>query len=196
MPGPRRLYAVLAGVALAASPVVVAATPAAAATTSVALVGSLQSELGCPEDWQPDCSDTELARVGDTTAYVATFDLPAGTFEFKVALNDSWAVNDGAGGVLDGPNIPLVLEGQARLRFTYDHLSHVISFTPEGLTQGSPPADAELADDSLRSSLTRERFYFVMADRFANGSTANDEGGLTGGPLTTGFDPTHKGFYH
>ena len=35
-----------------------------------------------------------------------------------------------------------------------------------------------------------------MADRFANASTANDKGGLTGGPLTTGFDPTAKGFYH
>ena len=35
-----------------------------------------------------------------------------------------------------------------------------------------------------------------MADRFANGSTANDRGGLTGGRLATGFDPTHKGFYH
>ena len=35
-----------------------------------------------------------------------------------------------------------------------------------------------------------------MADRFANGTTANDKGGLTGGPLTTGFDPTNKGFYH
>ena len=58
------------------------------------------------------------------------------------------------------------------------------------------PADRGLAEDSLRSPLTRERFYFLMADRFANGSTANDAGGLTGGPLTTGFDPTHKGFYH
>ena len=28
---------------------------------SVALVGSLQSELGCPGDWQPECADTELA---------------------------------------------------------------------------------------------------------------------------------------
>jgi glycosidase len=35
-----------------------------------------------------------------------------------------------------------------------------------------------------------------MADRFANGDTANDTGGLTGGPLQTGFDPTDKGFYH
>ena len=48
----------------------------------------------------------------------------------------------------------------------------------------------------MREALTEERFYFVMADRFANGDPANDEGGLEGGPLETGFDPTNKGFYH
>jgi glycosidase len=36
----------------------------------------------------------------------------------------------------------------------------------------------------------------VLPDRFENGDTANDRGGLTGDRLTTGFDPTHKGFYH
>lgn len=41
-----------------------------------------------------------------------------------------------------------------------------------------------------------EVIYFVLPDRFENGDTANDRGGLKGGPLTTGFDPTHKGFYH
>ena len=35
-----------------------------------------------------------------------------------------------------------------------------------------------------------------MTDRFANGDTANDEGGLTGDRLATGFDPTDKGFYN
>ena len=35
-----------------------------------------------------------------------------------------------------------------------------------------------------------------MADRFANGDTGNDNGGLVGGRLETGFDPTDKGFYH
>ena len=35
-----------------------------------------------------------------------------------------------------------------------------------------------------------------MADRFANGSAANDRGGLTGDRLATGYDPTDKGFYH
>jgi glycosidase len=55
---------------------------------------------------------------------------------------------------------------------------------------------APLARDSLRAPLTRERFYFVMPDRFENGDTANDRGGLTGPREVTGFDPTRKGWYH
>jgi glycosidase len=41
-----------------------------------------------------------------------------------------------------------------------------------------------------------EVVYFVLPDRFENGDPANDRGGLTGDRLATGFDPTHKGFYH
>ena len=199
MPSPRRLYAVVAATAVALAPLmtgVAGASPAAAETTSVTLAGSLQSEIGCSADWQPECDASKLTRVGDTTAYATTFTLPAGTYEFKVAINDSWVVNYGAGGAFDGANIPLVLEGPARLKFTYDDVSHLVSFTPQGLTGGTTAADAALAKSSLRSPLTKERFYFLMADRFANGSTANDKERLTGGPLTTGFDPTHKGFYH
>jgi glycosidase len=41
-----------------------------------------------------------------------------------------------------------------------------------------------------------EAIYFLLPDRFENGDPANDRGGLEGGPLVTGFDPTNKGFYH
>lgn len=54
----------------------------------------------------------------------------------------------------------------------------------------------ETARHSLRAPLTRDSFYFVMVDRFANGSSDNDRGGLDGDRLVTGFDPAHKGFYH
>ncbi|WP_327171118.1 pullulanase-type alpha-1,6-glucosidase [Streptomyces sp. NBC_01336] len=57
------------------------------------------------------------------------------------------------------------------------------------------PSDAELAAQPARQDLTREQFYFVMPDRFANGDTGNDRGGLTGSRLETGYDPTDKGFY-
>jgi len=41
-----------------------------------------------------------------------------------------------------------------------------------------------------------EIIYFLLPDRFENGDTANDRGGLSGGRLRTGYDPTAKGFYH
>jgi alpha-amylase len=49
---------------------------------------------------------------------------------------------------------------------------------------------------SLRAPVTDENFYFVMADRFENGNKANDQGGLVGDRLVTGFDPTSRGFYN
>ncbi|SED52480.1 pullulanase-type alpha-1,6-glucosidase [Streptomyces sp. TLI_105] len=59
----------------------------------------------------------------------------------------------------------------------------------------APPSDRALAAQPARQDLTREQFYFVLPDRFANGDASNDRGGLTGSRLETGFDPTDKGFY-
>jgi len=62
-------------------------------------------------------------------------------------------------------------------------------------SRSSEPEDRTLARDSLRRDLTRERFYFVMTDRFANGDTGNDTAGIDGDRLDHGYDPTDKGFY-
>ncbi len=59
----------------------------------------------------------------------------------------------------------------------------------------APPSDAKLAREADRHDLTREQFYFVLPDRFANGDASNDRGGLTGSRLEHGYDPTDKGFY-
>ncbi len=54
-----------------------------------------------------------------------------------------------------------------------------------------------LAAQDYRQRLPQDEvIYFVLPDRFENGDPSNDRGGLQGGPLTTGFDPAHKGFYH
>ncbi|MBO1334450.1 pullulanase-type alpha-1,6-glucosidase [Streptomyces sp. VRA16 Mangrove soil] len=58
-----------------------------------------------------------------------------------------------------------------------------------------PPSDARLAQQPARDDATREQYYFVLPDRFANGDTSNDKGGLTGSRSSTGYDPTDKGFY-
>jgi glycosidase len=38
--------------------------------------------------------------------------------------------------------------------------------------------------------------YFVLTDRFSNGSRANDTGGIAGGPDVSGFDPTRISHFH
>ncbi|MFN4019778.1 MAG: alpha-amylase family glycosyl hydrolase [Erythrobacter sp.] len=57
-------------------------------------------------------------------------------------------------------------------------------------------APVPLAAPMAERQLEDEIIYFVLPDRFANGDPGNDKGGLQGGPLDHGFDPTHKGFYH
>ena len=62
----RRVLASLTTAALVlAGSVSVLAAPAAAADRTFVLVGSLQSELGCPDDGQPDCDATALTATDD-----------------------------------------------------------------------------------------------------------------------------------
>lgn len=267
--------------------------------TGVAVVGSLQAELGCPDDWLPDCTETELAYDADDNVWQGTFSVPAGDWEYKTALNDSWDENYGAGGVASGDNIPLSLAAATDVKFYYSHDSHWITdnvnhrivtapgnfqaalgcpgdwqpdclrswlqdadgdgiyvFATTALPAGSyegkvaiseswdenygvggtpggdnipftvanagdkvtftydssdnnvtidvtsggdgtvPPEIAALVTAPARNPIQDDVFYFVMPDRFANGSTANDTGGIPGGRLDHGFDPTDKGFFH
>jgi pullulanase-type alpha-1,6-glucosidase len=108
--------------------------PAARAQTSdtpapktVVVPGTLQSKLGCPGDWQPDCAKTALAYNKDKDVWEGTFTLPAGSYEYKVALNGTWAENYGLDGKRDGPNIPLKLDAETRVTFTYDHKTHAVT---------------------------------------------------------------------
>jgi glycosidase len=58
-------------------------------------------------------------------------------------------------------------------------------------------AFAGIAAADYRERLAEDEIvYFVLPDRFENGDPSNDNGGLAGDRLTTGFDPAHKGFYH
>ncbi|WP_278236633.1 pullulanase-type alpha-1,6-glucosidase [Isoptericola sp. AK164] len=195
---PRRAVASLAALAVAvpavAGGLALAGVPAAsAADRSVALVGDLQSELGCGADWDPACDATELAPAGDGT-YAAEFDVPAGTYEYKVAIDDSWDEAYGRDG--GGDNAPLVLGGDTRLRVTYDDATHLTALTPLGLAgEYDAATDDALVAPPARQAGGDEQFYFVMTDRFANGDTSNDTAGLGDDPLVSGFDPTNKGFY-
>ena len=62
--------------------------------------GSFNSELGCGGDWAPDCLRTLMSDVdGDGVFTFVTTAIPVGSYELKVATNESWNnPNFGAGG--------------------------------------------------------------------------------------------------
>ena len=195
--GPTAVAVGLAGAVLAFP-----AAAGAADGRSPALVGSLQDELGCPGDWQPECEATELVETATPGVYAAEVELDPGpgdgpfAFEYKVALDDAWDENYGADGAAGGANIPLVVAGPTTLRFVYDDTTHRIGATPLDLAGAYTAADDALVAAPVRQPGSTEQFYFVMTDRFANGDPSNDTGGFDGDRLVTGFDPTDKGFYH
>ena len=94
---------------------------------SVTIAGSLQTELGCSGDWQPDCAATGLAYDASDDAWQAAFEVPAGTHEYKATLNGSWDENYGADATLGGGNIPLNLASATSVKFYYDHETHWIT---------------------------------------------------------------------
>lgn len=95
--------------------------------TSVTVVGSLQSELGCAGDWDPSCAASFLTYDASDTVWQGTWTLPAGSYEYKAALNGSWAENYGVNAVRDGANIPLNLAVDTSVKFYYSHATHWIT---------------------------------------------------------------------
>jgi pullulanase-type alpha-1,6-glucosidase len=120
----RNLVSALVGTLLLWVPTVLwgADTPDPATVT---IAGDLQSELGCPGDWQTDCVSSHLAF--DAGVWQGVFNVPAGSWEYKAALNDSWDENYGANAQRDGANIPLDLGAPVDVKFYYDHESHWIT---------------------------------------------------------------------
>jgi len=93
----------------------------------VALPGTVNSVMGCGEDWAPWCDQAQMTLDEESGKWSITVDLPAGDYEYKIALNRAWDENYGDGGVKDGPNIPLSLDADATVTFTYDNATHLVT---------------------------------------------------------------------
>jgi glycosidase len=118
------LLATVLGVTPVAKPALVAATTN---PSSVTIAGSLQSELGCSDDWQPDCANSHLSYDANDDVWQGSWTLPAGGYEYKAALNGAWDENYGLGGAPGGANVPLNLGGEATPKFYYDHKTHWVT---------------------------------------------------------------------
>ena len=93
---------------------------------TVAIPGTVGSAIGC-SDWNPACEAGFLTFDESAGIWWGEFELPAGNYEYKVALNGSWDKNYGLGGVRDGPNIPLELVEDRVVTFFYDHATHWVA---------------------------------------------------------------------
>ncbi len=171
---------------------------------SVAIPGSLQSELGCPGDWDPACAATELTYNAEDTVWQAVFNVPAGSWEYKAALNDSWDENYGQNATQNGPNIGLNLGAATGVKFYYDHHSHWITdnqnsriATAPGSYQSEIGCSGDWDPGCLRSWLQDtdgDGIYFFSTDAIPAGDyefkvAINEDwsenyggGGVPGGP--------------
>ena len=108
------------GEEVAPEPTATDAPVVAAGPRLVVVAGTFQSELGCPEDWQPSCERTAMQFDDGRGVWTATFTLPPGRHEYKIAMNGTWEGSVGARGEIDGPNIRLPLLRERAVTFTYD----------------------------------------------------------------------------
>ena len=95
---------------------------------SVVIAGSFGDALG--GDWNPAAEQGRLSFDRSDELWKLTVDLPAGSYEFKVALDGSWAENYGQGAFRDGANIELHHDG-GPLTFLYDHATHAVVTKPD-----------------------------------------------------------------
>jgi maltose-binding protein MalE len=96
----------------------------------VNLPGSYQDVAGCGAAWDPACEATALEE-GDDGLFTLTVEIPAGDYEFKVALDGDWTVNYGSDGEQDGPNYTLSLAADSTVTFTYDPETKLVEVTTE-----------------------------------------------------------------
>ena len=150
--------------------------------------GSFQSELGCPGDWDPSCLRSWLQDPdGDGLYRFSTRDIPAGNYETKVAHDESWNENYGAGGAQNGANIGFAVPSDGSLVvFSYDPATHLLEIGGE-LPKGNI-AEARaywLAQDTLAWNVPADSVVALHYSADANLAITDD--GLGGGsslPLT------------
>lgn len=88
-----------------------------AAPASVTVIGDLQSEAGCATDNDPTCAQTALTYDAADDKWQGSFNVPVGTWHFKVALDGSLAQTHGGPG---GADVVLKQTAAGAVKFYFD----------------------------------------------------------------------------
>ena len=100
-------------------------------TGMVNVPGSYQAQAGCPADWQPECTVTQMTQGEDGKWTSGPFSLTAGDYEAKVALDGSWTTNYGVDGELEGANYTFTLAADGSVSFVFDPETKLLEIITE-----------------------------------------------------------------
>jgi pullulanase-type alpha-1,6-glucosidase len=93
---------------------------AASAVDTVTVIGDFQSELGCAMDNDPTCDATQLTLEASDGVWQNSFNIPAGTWQYKVAI-------DGALTETYPATALTLMQGTAgSVKFYFDPTSHYV----------------------------------------------------------------------
>jgi maltose-binding protein MalE len=95
-------------------------------TGMVNVPGSYQVFVGCISDFQADCEITAMAEGDDGKYHSGPFNLPAGDYEAKVALDGKLDTTYGMEGKEGGENYKFSLTASGSVEFVYDPTTHVL----------------------------------------------------------------------
>lgn len=88
--------------------------------------GSYQDQAGCPGAWQPDCEATAMTKGDDGLYRSGPFNLKAGDYEGKVAMDGGWTTNYGVDGKPDGDNYKFSLAADGTVEFVFDPATNIL----------------------------------------------------------------------
>ena len=100
-------------------------------TGMVNVPGSYQAQAGCSGDWLPECDATKMTQAEDGTWTSGPFNITAGDYEAKVALDGSWTTNYGVDGAPDGDNYKFTLAADGTVSFVFDPETKILTITTE-----------------------------------------------------------------
>ncbi|MBF9069373.1 pullulanase [Streptacidiphilus sp. NEAU-YB345] len=107
----------------------------------VTATGDWQTATGCGATWDATCAATTMTDPdGNGVSTFTTTAIPAGTWNTKVTLGQSWTTNYGAGGAANGANIPFTVPANGdTTTFSYNESTHLLTVVSNA--GGTAPLD-------------------------------------------------------
>ena len=118
--------------------------------------------------WAPSKESEKLTYKGNGIYEITVKDVAAGNYQYKIAIDGSWAENYGAQGEADGTNMSVTVSELCDVTFTYNDISHLTVnsidyiFADITLEGTGIPDGTKLTDDLLNG------IYSVTVDMDAN----------------------------